>query len=192
MGGDGASTSTSSSPTHTQKLYSFLWEKFKKSYDLSTRDEESSDNTHTLRNILRTSPYIHECGKEDRDGVGGIGIQDVKDKDKGKLGLSLGPEEGSSFTDFALPTLYKKFYDGVQPILPLCSSVLLTYPSDLHYYGRVALITVVTGLVIEKTLETLPDVEQLREQCAPFLHCNLLDGSDPNQPGRVGLDKDFF
>lgn len=69
---------------------------------------------------------------------------------------------------------------------------MLSYPSDLHYYGRTAVMTVVTALVIEKSLEKLPDMNQLGKMYGTYLKCNLVDGSDPSYPGRVGFDKDFF
>jgi hypothetical protein len=74
-------------------------------------------------------------------------------------------------------------------------SLLLTYPSDLHFVARTALMTVVTGVVVNKALEELAGSVNLQEWGARLdkvLQHNLLDGTDPNDPGRVGVNKDFL
>lgn len=168
---------SSSSFSSTQKLYSIFWEKFKKPCD------QKEANTSYR-------PFSTAVGPE---GVS----QESKQKNNGeaehfkniaKSAVSSDDKSSSS------SSTYKKFYEKAQQInnqlLPVWS--LLSYPSDLHYYGRAAVMTVVTANVIGKTLEKLPDIEQLGKRYGPLFQCNLLDGSDPNQPGRVGLDKDFF
>jgi hypothetical protein len=71
-------------------------------------------------------------------------------------------------------------------------SLLLTYPSDLHWNGRVFLITAVTGIVVGKTLEDLVANVDLTRLGEVALDCNFLDGTDPSDPGRVGVSKDFL
>lgn len=156
----------------TQNLYSAFWEKFKKPYG---QEEVNS-----------SCPFAETGGAEQVANGKNIG----KDfKNSAESAVRFDDKTASSFSE-----TYKKFYEGAQKInrqlLPFWC--LLSYPSDLHYYGRVAVMTVVTGLVIEKSLEKLPDIEQLEKRYGPYLQCNLLDGTDPTQPGRVGLDKDFL
>lgn len=169
-----AAAATSSAST-SQKLYTLFWEKFKKSGDL---DEPSTFSP--FRELLENGTHIKNKGNDESKSELNL---------KNKAEPVVRPDKGSS-----AGISYENFYERIlhlhSKFLPFTS--VLIYPSDLHYYGRLAVMTVVTGLVIEKTLESLPGIEQLGDRYGPLFRCNVLDGSNPNQPGRVGLDKDFF
>lgn len=78
---------------------------------------------------------------------------------------------------------------------PTVWSLLMTYPSELHTISRTVLAAVVTTLVVGKTLEEFVntvDLDGLSKKLERVLDHHLLDGTDPNDPGRIGVNKDFL